>query len=75
VGATFKGNWNGVPLGAMVDRMRVTMPLDKPATLSRQQTADVLTYILSINNVPSGKTELPRQTEILNLIQFKATKD
>jgi mono/diheme cytochrome c family protein len=74
VGATFKGNWNGVPLGAMVDRMRMTMPLDKPETLSRQQTADVLTYILSVNKVPAGKAELPRQTEILNLIQFKADK-
>ncbi len=71
-GPTFNGNWNGVPLGAMVDRMRMTMPLDKPATLSRQQTADVLTYILSINKVPAGKTELPRQAEMLNLIQFKS---
>ena len=42
-GATFNGNWNGVPLGQMVDRMRATMPLDKPNTLTRQQTADVLT--------------------------------
>lgn len=74
VGATFTGNWNGVPLGAMADRMRMTMPPDKPATLSRQQTADVLTYILSINKVPAGTVELPRQAEILNLIQFKATK-
>jgi S-disulfanyl-L-cysteine oxidoreductase SoxD len=73
-GPTFNGNWNGVPLGAMVDRMRMTMPLDKPATLSRQQTADVLTYILSINKFPAGKEELPRTAEILNQIQFKASK-
>lgn len=73
-GPTFNGNWNGVPLGQMVDRMRATMPLDKPSTLSRQQTADVLTYILSMNKVPAGKTELPRQVDILNTITFKATK-
>ena len=73
-GATFNGNWNGVPLGDMLDRMRQSMPLDKPATLSRQQSADVLAYIFSVNKFPSGKTELPRQTEILNAIQFKATK-
>ena len=73
-GPTFNDNWNGVPLGAMVDRMRMTMPLDKPASLSRQQTADVLTYIFSINKFPAGKEELPRTAEILNQIQFKATK-
>jgi S-disulfanyl-L-cysteine oxidoreductase SoxD len=74
IGPTFNGNWNGVPLGSMVDRMRMTMPLDKPATLSRQQTADVLTYILSVNKFPAGKEELPRTAEILNQIQFKASK-
>jgi mono/diheme cytochrome c family protein len=73
-GPTFNGNWNGVPLGSMLDRMRMTMPLDKPATLSRQQTADVLTYILSMNKFPVGTEELPRTAEILNLIQFKISK-
>ena len=71
-GPTFKGNWNGVPLGAMVDRIRQTMPLDKPASLSRQQTADVLTFILSVNKAPTGKAELSRQAEILNTITFTA---
>lgn len=71
-GPTFKGNWNGVPLGAMADRIRQTMPADKPATLSRQQTADVLTFILRANKAPAGKVELSRQAEILNTITFTA---
>ena len=73
-GPTFNGNWNGVLLGQMLDRVRTTMPLDKPMTLSRQQVADVLTFIFSVNKVPAGKEELPRQAEMLNLIQFKASK-
>jgi S-disulfanyl-L-cysteine oxidoreductase SoxD len=73
-GPTFNGNWNGVPLGQMLDRVRATMPQDKPATLSRQQTADVLTFIFSANKIPAGKTELPRNAEMLNMIQFKASK-
>ena len=73
-GPTFNGNWNGVPLGQMLDRVRSTMPLDKPMTLSRQQVADVLTFIFSVNKIPAGKAELPRQAEMLNLIQFKASK-
>jgi mono/diheme cytochrome c family protein len=73
-GAVFSSNWNGVPLGAMLDRVRSTMPQDKPMTLSRQQTADVLAYVFSVNRFPPGKAELSRQTDILNTIAFKATK-
>ena len=74
IGPVFNGNWNGVPLGQMLDRVRITMPLDKPSTMSRQQIADVLTYIFSVNKLPAGKTELPRGAEMLNLIQYKAPK-
>ena len=73
-GATFNSNWNGVALDLMLDRVRTTMPVDKPASLSRQQTADLLAYVFSVNKFPAGPTELPRQAEMLNLIQFKATK-
>jgi len=74
MGPIFNGNWNGVTLDQMLDRVRATMPQDKPATLSRQQTADVLTYIFSVNKIPAGKAELPRQAEMLALIQFKPTR-
>lgn len=74
-GATFSGNWNGVPLGDMLERLRQSMPADKPATLSRQQCADVLAFIFSVNKFPAGKAELSRQAEILNTITFKATKN
>jgi S-disulfanyl-L-cysteine oxidoreductase SoxD len=73
-GQTFYGNWNGVTLDLMLDRVRTTMPVDKPASLSRQQTADLLAFIFSVNKFPTGKEELPRQAEMLNLIQFKASK-
>jgi mono/diheme cytochrome c family protein len=75
LGPTFNGNWNGVPLDQMLDRVRATMPQDKPATLSRQQVADALSFIFSINKIPAGKDELPRQAEMLNLIQYKASKE
>ena len=74
IGPTFNGNWNGVPLGQILDRVRSTMPMDKPLSLSRQQTADALAFIFSINKIPAGKAELPRQAEMLNLIQYKPSK-
>jgi mono/diheme cytochrome c family protein len=74
VGEKFNGNWNGVPLDQMIDRVRASMPLDKPMSLSRQQTVDVMAYVFSANKIPPGKTELPRQAEMLTLIQYKAAK-
>jgi mono/diheme cytochrome c family protein len=73
-GARFTANWNGVTVGDLLERVRVSMPHDRPGTLSRQQTADVLAYVFSVNQFPAGKTELARQTELLKQIKFDATK-
>jgi mono/diheme cytochrome c family protein len=74
VGARFTSNWNGVTLGDMAERVRISMPNDRPGTLSRQEIADVLAYVFSANRFPGGKTELPRQTEMLRQIRFEANK-
>src|SRR5258708_27422198 len=73
-GATFKSTWNGVSLGAMLDRVRLSMPQDKPATMTPQQVAHLLAFILRANKYPAGKTELARQTDLLNAIVFQAEK-
>jgi mono/diheme cytochrome c family protein len=70
-GATFGSTWNGVTLGAMMERVRLSMPQDKPATMSRQQIADLLAFVLRANKFPAGDAELPRQTDILNTVVFK----
>jgi mono/diheme cytochrome c family protein len=70
-GATFGATWNGVPLGAMMERVRLSMPQDKPGTMSRQQIADLLAFILRSNKFPAGETELAKQTDILNAILYK----
>ena len=73
-GARFTANWNGVTVGDMFERVRMSMPNDRPGTLSRQQTADVLSYVFSVNRFPAGKAELARQSELLKQIKFDATK-
>ena len=73
-GATFTSTWNGVTLGALFDRVRLSMPQDKPGTLTRQQAADLLAFILRANKFPAGKRELVRQTDLLNAITFQAEK-
>jgi mono/diheme cytochrome c family protein len=73
-GATFTANRNGVSVADLFERTRVSMPLDRPGTLTRQQTADVLAYVLSANGFPAGKTELARQPELLKAIRLDATR-
>ncbi len=73
-GGTFMSNWSGLTLGELYERIRVSMPEGRPGTLSRQQNADILAYMLSFNQFPAGKTELPKDTELLKQIRFEAQK-
>jgi mono/diheme cytochrome c family protein len=73
-GGVFQANWNGLTLGDLFDRIRKTMPQTKPGHLTRQQDADVLAFMLSINRFPAGKTELYRQSEMLKEIRFETKK-
>jgi mono/diheme cytochrome c family protein len=71
-GGRFAANWNGVSLGDMVERIRISMPQNSPGTLSRAQIADVTAYILQQNGFPAGEGELPRQTALLRTIAYDA---
>jgi S-disulfanyl-L-cysteine oxidoreductase SoxD len=73
-GGEFFANWNGLTVGDLFERIRVSMPADNPGKLSREQDADILAYMLSMNQFPEGKTELDHRTEVLKQILFEATK-
>jgi S-disulfanyl-L-cysteine oxidoreductase SoxD len=73
-GGTFTANWNDLTLGDLFERIRTTMPLDKPETLSRQQNADLVAFLLKANQWPSGGTELSRELGTLKQIRIQSTK-
>ncbi len=73
-GGDFLSNWNGLTVGDLFERIRRSMPKDDPGRLSRQQKADILTYIFNFNKFPAGKTELAHDTELLNQIRIEAAK-
>ena len=73
-GGAFMANWDGLTLGDLFDRIRISMPADRPGSLSRQEDADVIAYILQFNQFPAGKEELPREVLALKQILFKASK-
>jgi S-disulfanyl-L-cysteine oxidoreductase SoxD len=74
VGGQFLSNWNGLTLDVLFERIRVTMPIDNPARVSRLSKADILAYILSVNRFPPGKAELEHKTEMLKEILIEANK-
>ena len=72
VGDGFLANWNGLTVGDLYDRIRVSMPQDNPGRLTRQQDADVVAYMLAFNQFPAGKTELDTHSEVLKQIQIRS---
>jgi mono/diheme cytochrome c family protein len=73
----FTNTWNGRYLFEIYELIRTTMPYENPGRLSKKEVADVLSYILSLNNLQSGQSDLPttssklKQIRIENLSQRK----
>jgi S-disulfanyl-L-cysteine oxidoreductase SoxD len=73
-GGEFTANWNDLSLGDLFERIRISMPQNAPGSLSRQQNADILAFMLRKMNTPVGTSELPTATEALKEIKFLASK-
>ena len=73
-GTSFYANWEGETLEALFERMRSSMPADKPGSLSRAQNADILAYMLKIGGYPAGATPLDGQAGALAPIAIRMYK-
>ena len=74
VGADFSGNWNGLTLDMLMDRIKLSMPADSPGSLSRQQVADIIALMLQHAGAPTGAAELPTGADALKGITYTGTK-
>ena len=74
VGGAFTSNWNDLTVGDLFERIRVTMPLDDPGKLSRQQNVDVIAFVLKTNAWPAGSTELAPEPGALKQVRIEASK-
>jgi cytochrome c2 len=59
IGAGFLAGWNGRPVADFVDKIQKTMPFNQAATLSREESTDVASYILDTNKLPAGLSTFP----------------
>jgi mono/diheme cytochrome c family protein len=72
-GLDFLSDFDGKTLGDLYDRIKNTMPQDRPAILSPQDAADATAYVLSFS-FPVGQTELDHESAPLKQIRFEKTK-
>ena len=69
--AAFKTAWTGRPLSELFDLVKEKMPKNDPASLTPAEYAQVVAYLLKINDVPAGEHELPPDSEALKKIRIE----
>ena len=74
IGVGFQSSWNGLSVGDLSERIRISMPLGKEGTLSRQQVSDIVAAILAAGEYPAGTTELTNSPDVLKTIQITPRK-
>ena len=73
-GGEFMAGWDGLTIGDLFERVRISMPQNAPGSLSGQQNADILAFMFSANKFPAGTTEMPKEAGILKQIKFEVKK-
>ena len=70
-GDMFIANWVGLTLGDLLERIRISMPQDRPGSLSRTMNADILAFLLATNGYRAGTHELPFERMGLDRISIE----
>ncbi len=74
IGAAFLNNWNNTSAGDLHTRIKQTMPLNAPDSLSGRTVADIEAYLFKANGFPSGTVALPPNPAMMGNIKIIAQK-
>ena len=66
----FWANWNGLTLEVLSQRIRLSMPAAAPGTLTRDQVADIIAYLLELEGAQAGSSDLPSASAELRAIRL-----
>jgi mono/diheme cytochrome c family protein len=69
-GEVFIKTWAGRPIRDLYDTIRLTMPVEAPGALTRDEYAAIVAAILRMNGAAAGKAALPSDAEGLKLIEL-----
>jgi mono/diheme cytochrome c family protein len=68
---TFASRWQDGNLGDLFTIVKATMPQDKPASLTDDEYAAIVAYLLQANRYPAGKQDLRADPAALREVVFK----
>jgi mono/diheme cytochrome c family protein len=69
-GDAFRTKWLLRSAFEIFDLIRSRMPDDNPGSLARNEYADIVAYLLSLNGYPAGAEELPSDDEPLKHVKI-----
>ena len=73
-GKDFLSNWQGKTVGDLFEKTQTSMPATAPGTLTPEQTAQIMAYMLSTSKYPAGAAPLADKMEDLSKISIEAPK-
>jgi mono/diheme cytochrome c family protein len=73
-GAIFAAWWDRKPLSDLYQFIVTRMPKNEPGSLQPDEYADVLAYLLKLNELPSGSDPLPADSMALKKIRIEVGK-
>lgn len=73
-GATFASWWDRKPLSDLYQFVTTRMPKNEPGSLQPDEYADLIAYLLKLNDLPSGSEPLPADSVALKKIRIEVGK-
>jgi mono/diheme cytochrome c family protein len=73
-GAIFDAWWGGRRLAELFEFVQERMPKNEPGSLTPQEYADVVAYLLRMNRMPAGSDELSTDVATLKKIRIEKVK-
>ena len=73
-GSIFITRWKDKALSDLFVTIGTRMPYNKPDTLTPDEVADILAYLLQQNDLPPGQVELPGNIAALEQIMFTVNR-
>ena len=73
-GATFAQWWRNKPLSDLFVYVATKMPKNDPGSLAPEDAADVVAYLLKMNAMPTGTTELYPDADSLKAVRIETRR-
>ena len=70
----FVSNWSNGSVGTLFDYVSRAMPQMAPGSLSPEDNAKIVAYLLKANGMPAGAQPLPSDMTALNRIAFEPAR-